>query len=126
MDNALNSLLLALCIIALYEFAFYVSRKSRKQRAERAYSLTEKAVLNTTASRVAVDSVRRKLDHYSNQISRRQTEHLEMFAAAYMKTTGISPKDAELVQEFQGQEKVVWYFRPKPTSATNAKSHSPK
>jgi len=56
--------------------------------------------------------IKKKLGKYSDMVIKRQSEHLEMFAAAYLKSTNIEPENAELVQETK-EDKIIWYFRKK-------------
>lgn len=65
----------------------------------------------------------KKLGKYSDMVIKRQSEHLEMFAAAYLKSTNIEPENAELVQETK-EDKIIWYFRKKcVTIAIQQKQH---
>jgi len=41
-------------------------------------------------------------------------DHLEMFAAAYLKETNILPSECELVVQF-GIDKITYHFQRKPT-----------
>jgi site-specific recombinase XerC len=88
-------------------------RLRRAKRVHHALSLTERAVHNSVAGRAAQREIARKLNVWNQKVDKRRNEHLEMFAAAYIKHSSLAPDKVELVQEIIGHEKVVWYFQPK-------------
>lgn len=84
--------------------------KRREKKMQSALSLAQKQVLNTTAGKHAKRQIDRKLDILHKRITAKQAEHLEMFAAAYLKHTALPPDQVELVQETHGAQKISWRF----------------
>lgn len=53
------------------------------------------------------------MDNWVHQIAKNRSYHLEMFAAAYLKQTGIDPRDAVLIQSTKMTDKgmvATWHF----------------
>lgn len=107
----------AILLFNLFLVLGLVVRDRRMRNEENSWkekvSLAEKQLHNSVAYKTAKRELDRKLKSYSENISRKQAEHLEMFAAAYLKYTSIPPDQVELVQEIKDHSKVVWYFREK-------------
>lgn len=99
---------LALLASFLLNVAF-LFRFTIRLRREKEFTLAQKQVLNTTAGKTAAREIGRKLDVLSTNISKRQAQHLEMYAAAYLKHTDLPPDKVELVQVML-PDKITWHF----------------
>ena len=55
------------------------------------------------------NKITERVQHLAEQIAENREQHIEEFAAAYLKKTCLDPEDAVLVEQRWGMQ-VGWYF----------------